>query len=58
LPLSIRVWTCPGCGTIHDRDSNAALNLKQQGILQLKAEGCTVSAGGGLRKTRDPRAAA
>ena len=29
LPLSTRHWTCPGCGANHDRDENAAENLKQ-----------------------------
>lgn len=28
LPLSVRSWTCPACGALHDRDVNAALNLK------------------------------
>jgi len=29
LKLSERVWTCPNCGTFHDRDTNAGENLKQ-----------------------------
>ena len=30
-PLSIRVWTCAACGTVHDRDVNAARNIATLG---------------------------
>ncbi|MFJ6406461.1 RNA-guided endonuclease InsQ/TnpB family protein [Streptomyces hydrogenans] len=32
MPLHVRTWTCENCGTTHDRDVNAAKNLKAAGL--------------------------
>lgn len=45
LSLDVREWACPECGVVHDRDTNAALNIL--------AEGLSVSAcGGSVRPVR------
>ena len=32
LPLEIRSWTCNSCNTTHDRDINAAISLRDEGL--------------------------
>ncbi len=32
LPLEVRTWTCEKCQTTHDRDVNAALSLRDEGL--------------------------
>ncbi len=41
MPLSVRAWVCDGCGVVHDRDVNAALNVKAAGLAVL-ASGLSV----------------
>ncbi|MFF3890041.1 RNA-guided endonuclease InsQ/TnpB family protein [Streptomyces sp. NPDC001914] len=45
MPLSVRTWTC-GCGTVHDRDVNAAKNLLAAGL-------AVTACGAGVRPQRE-----
>lgn len=61
LPLSVRTWTCPECGAVHDRDKNASTNLKQYAVgstvkaCRLGSSGFGVRAGVKLPIGQEPK---
>lgn len=64
MDLSVRLWTCNGCGEVHDRDENAAKNIRDEamrmiraGVIPAPASGAGAAASGGtvsLRRGRKP----
>jgi putative transposase len=46
MPLNVREWDCANCGTRHDRDINAAINIRAAGL-------AVTACGGSVRPRRE-----
>jgi putative transposase len=52
MPLNVRSWTCAHCGAVHDRDVNAAKNIRDEGLRILAGGMPAAASGGRVRRGR------
>ena len=52
MPLSKRMWTCVGCGAVHDRDICAALNIRDEAKRMMAAGLVATACGRNVRPKR------
>ncbi|MEU2486575.1 zinc ribbon domain-containing protein [Streptomyces sp. NPDC012617] len=45
LDVSVRAWLCAECGAWHDRDVNAARNLREEGMRLYRLVSCALQSG-------------
>lgn len=60
MPLTVRMWTCDKCGAQHDRDINAAINIRDEAS-RLITDGIAVTDNGGtvsqVKRVKSPKLA-
>lgn len=52
MGLKVRHWTCSHCGACHDRDVNAAKNIRDEGLRMLAAGTVAYASRGDVRRVR------
>jgi putative transposase len=55
MDLSVRMFDCPHCGQRHDRDINAAINIRNEGLRILALGTSATALGGNVRPKRSGR---
>jgi len=51
MPLDVRFWTCAKCSAHHDRDINAARNIRAEGLRILAGGQPAAASGGNVRRS-------